>query len=222
MIEKIIEKIPKKLLSRSGSIFYSGRDAFSGKKDLYILGLNPGGSPEEQSNDTVQCSIQNILQNENPDWSAYRDESWKGAPPGTWGMQPRVLHLLSKLDLNPGDVPSSNVIFIRSQRESNISKEAEQLSQDCWPFHQAVINQLKPKVILCFGKTAGNLLRKKLVANKLIDEFIETNKRNWRSQAFINHEGIKVIVATHPSIADWTASDTDPSPMIQRVISTNV
>jgi uracil-DNA glycosylase family 4 len=136
-------------------------------------------------------------------------------------MQPRVLHLLSSLGLNPGETPSSNIIFIRSQRESNISKEADQLSEACWPFHQAVIKLLKSKVILCFGKTAGNLLRKKLSANKLIDEFVETNKRNWKSQAFINNEGIKVIVATHPSIADWTAPDTDPSSMIQRVINKN-
>ena len=222
MIEKIIKNIPAKLLDKSGAVFYSGRNAFSGNKDLYILGLNPGGSPDEQQGDTVNRSIQHVLENEAPDWSAYRDEVWGGSSPGTWGMQPRVLHLLSKLNLDPGDIPSSNIIFVRSQRERDISKEASRLCEDCWPFHQAVINELKPKAILCFGKTSGNLLRKKLVANKLIDEFVETNNRNWKSQAFINNEGIKVIVATHPSIADWTAPDTDPSAMINRVINTNV
>jgi len=192
MIEKFIEYIPDNLLDKSGAVFYSGRNAFSGNKDLYILGLNPGGSPDEQLDDTVKSSIQHILESEASDWSAYRDELWGGASPGTWGMQPRVLHLLSKLGLNPGETPSSNIIFIRSQRESNISNEVSQLSEACWPFHQAVIKALKPKAILCFGKTAGNLLRKKLGANKLIGEFVETNKRKWKSQTFSNSEGLKL------------------------------
>jgi hypothetical protein len=38
MIEKIIKFIPDKLLDKSGAVFYSGRNAFSGNKDLYILG----------------------------------------------------------------------------------------------------------------------------------------------------------------------------------------
>ncbi|MBM9521098.1 uracil-DNA glycosylase family protein [Desulforhopalus vacuolatus] len=221
MIEKFIEKIPSSLKDKSGSVFYSGVDAFSGNKDLYILGLNPGGSPEEQSDETIKLSIRHILENESKNWSAYRDESWQGAEPGTWKIQPRVLHLLKNLNLDPGEVPSSNVIFVRSQRESNISDEASDLIEQCWPFHSSVISELKPKAILCFGKTAGQYLKKKLGANKLIDEFVETNNRRWKSQAFMNKDGIKVIVAAHPSIADWTAPDTDPSKMIQRVIASN-
>jgi len=55
----------------------------------------------------------------------------------------------------------------------------------------------------------------------LIDEFVETNNRRWKSQAYTNKDGVKVIVATHPSIADWCAPDTDPSKMIKRVIAGN-
>ncbi|MFA7382966.1 MAG: uracil-DNA glycosylase family protein [Desulfurivibrionaceae bacterium] len=219
MIESFIKYIPDELINKSGAVFYSGRNAFSGNKDLYVLGLNPGGSPDKQFSDTIKSSIKQILENKAYDWSAYRDELWGKVNPGTWGMQPRVLHLFSNLGLNPGDIPSSNIIFVRSQREINIRKDADQLSEYCWPFHRAVIEELKPKAILCFGKTAGNLVRKKLAADRHIDEFIETNKRNWKSQAFISIEGVKVIVATHPSIADWTSADTDPSPMIKRVIN---
>jgi len=127
MIEKFIERISPDLRNKSGSVFYTGVDAFTGEKDLYLLGLNPGGSPEEQANETVELSISHILENESKNWSAYRDESWQGAKPGTWRMQPRVLHLLNYLNLNPGEVPSSNVIFVRSQRESNSSDEANEL-----------------------------------------------------------------------------------------------
>ncbi|MFT5298784.1 MAG: hypothetical protein ACI9YH_004836 [Colwellia sp.] len=221
MIERFVEKIPSNLKKRSGSVFYSGVDAFTGNKDLYILGLNPGGSPEEQSDETVDSSIQHIMGNEANNWSAYRDQSWQGAKPGTWKMQPRVLHLLDNLNLNPGEVPSSNVIFVHSARKSNISNEVSDLIEQCSPFHSAVIEELGPKAILFFGKTAGKHIKKKFGANTLIDEFVETNNRRWKSQAFINNDGVKVIVATHLSIADWTAPDTDPSNMIRRVIARN-
>lgn len=44
---QFVEIIPKDLLDKSGSVFYSGRDAFSGTKNLYLMGLNPGGSPDK-------------------------------------------------------------------------------------------------------------------------------------------------------------------------------
>lgn len=218
MIEDFAKKIPKRLLKTSGSVFYSGRNAFSNLSELYVLGINPGGDPLEQASETIEWHTQLVLERKSGDWSSYRDESWKGAAPGTWGMQPRVLHLFRKLNCSAGDVPASNVIFPRSRRESNIKSELKQLVEECWPFHEAVINTLKPKAILCFGNSAGDIVRKQLGANKQIDEFIETNNRGWRSRAFENSKGIKVIVPAHPSIADWTASDTDPTEMILRVI----
>ena len=49
MIETLTGLIPEDLLDRSGSVFYSGKDAFSGTKPIYLLGLNPGGDPQEMS-----------------------------------------------------------------------------------------------------------------------------------------------------------------------------
>ena len=42
MIEEFAGLIPEALLEVSGKAFYSGRDAFGGAADLYIIGLNPG------------------------------------------------------------------------------------------------------------------------------------------------------------------------------------
>ena len=53
MIEDLAKKIPKEIRNRSGSVFYSGRDAFSGSSKLYILGINPGGNPVAQAEETV-------------------------------------------------------------------------------------------------------------------------------------------------------------------------
>ncbi len=201
MIEEFVERIPDSLKSRSGSTFYSGRDAFKGPKDLYILGVNPGGSPEGREDESVQWHTDKVL-NESDDWSAYRDESWLGSPPGTRGMQPRVLHLFNKIGCSAGSVPASNIVFVRSSREVNLDGNMQEMAETCWPFHELVISNLSPKVILCFGQTAGNFICNNLAASKQIDVFTEQNNRRWCSRTFQNAGGIKVVVATHPSIAN--------------------
>ncbi len=89
----------------------------------------------------------------------------------------------------------------------------------CWPFHEKVITELGIKVILCFGKNAGNFVRRKMEADKLIDDSEERNNRKWRSKANENDKGQIVIVATHPSRADWTNPDSDPSELVKSHLS---
>lgn len=219
MIEEFAKNVPNQFLKKSGSVFYSGRKAFSKRAELYILGLNPAGDPQEQAEETIEWHSRKVLQCESDDWSAYRDESWKKKLPGKWGMQPRVLHLFNRLNLPAGEVPASNVIFLRSRREKYIAGNINYLANECWPFHQMVLDALKPKAILCFGKRAGELVQKRVGATKQIDEFIEMNKRQWHSQAFQSSEGMKVIVATHPSVANWCVPSSDPTMMILRVMN---
>lgn len=217
MNDKLISLIPDELKGVSGSVFYSGKEAFEGKKPLYILGLNPGGSPIEQDYQTLEYHTHKNLNKSN--WSEYRDESWDGKKPGTNRLQPRLLHLLEILELNPAQIPASNVVFVRTRRERGLFKKFTELANLCWPFHDYVIKSQKIKNVLCFGKTAGGFVRKKLDANVFQDEFIEHNKRKWRTQIFSNPEGINVIVATHPSIANWCNPRTDPSELIRKQIN---
>ena len=133
---------------------------------------------------------------------------------GTSGMQPRVLHLLRRANLEPGLTPASNVVFVRSRRESNLGGQFNQWADLCWPFHEAVIQRLKPRVILCFGKTAGGYVTKKLGATIERNSFIELNKRRWRSVAYEGDGCPIVVVATHPSIAKWSVPASDPSDIV--------
>jgi uracil-DNA glycosylase len=89
----------------------------------------------------------------------------------------------------------------------------------CWPFHELVIARLQPRVILFLGQAAGNYVRARIGANILCGEFVENNRRKWRSRAFVNPVGIKVVTATHPSIADWTNSSTDPSQLVRESLN---
>jgi hypothetical protein len=215
MMEEFAKLIPAGLNNLSGSVFYSGRNAFQGKKSLYVLGLNPGGDVIAQQNQTVFWHTQAVLQRKFDCWSEYKDASWNGQPPGTYGLQPRVLHLFNVLGAEPGEVPSSNLCFVRTNNQAALAKSFFTYAALCWDFHQKVINDLEVKVILCFGKVAGEFVQNKFKANIFIGEFVERNNRRWKTQAFKNEYEQVVILATHPSRADWTNPVSDPSSFIK-------
>jgi hypothetical protein len=216
MIEEFAKLIPAELKDLSGAVFYSGRNAFQGKKVLYIIGLNPGGSEEKQKDSTIFWHTEETLTKKSADWSEYTDEFWGGPLRGGSGLQPRIRHLLNKLNLSPNEVPASNICFVRSSREKMISDKLSYYTELCWPFHEKVINDLEIKVILCFGKRAGSIVRNKIHANIYMDHFVEQNNRKWETQVYKNTKGQIVIVATHPSIADWTNPKTDPSEVVKK------
>lgn len=218
MIDFFAKFIPEELMEKSGSVFYSGRNAFSGKKPLYILGLNPGGSEIIQKDETIQWHTENILKSKNLDFSEYKDGVWRGKKGGTSKLQLRILHLLKALNLEASETPASNMCFVRSPRESNIAREIKDYMDLCWSLHQNVIDQLEIKTILCLGKTAGKYTRSKINANILINEFVENNNRKWKTQVYKNNKNQIVIVATHPSIADWTNEKTDISELVKKYI----
>lgn len=139
---------------------------------MYILGLNPGGNPEAQVGETVARSLA-CFRSGLPDWPAYSDESWNNAMPGTWGMQPRVLHMLDRLGLEPRQVPASNVVFARSATEAALEAEKAAMLRVCWPVHRAVIEALEVRIVACFGGTADQWVREALGANLRIDAYRE-------------------------------------------------
>ncbi|WP_284270057.1 hypothetical protein [Bradyrhizobium iriomotense] len=221
MIEHFAKTIDPALNRRSGKVFYSGRAAFSRPTDLYLIGLNPGGDPTTQAAETIGSETARVLTQLPDRWSAYSDESWQNRKPGTHKMQPRVLHMLRQLERDPRETPASNLIFVRSRRETNLAGGVDELVDQCWPFHEAVIARLKPKVVVCFGQTTGGQLNRKLKANaRPIAQFVEKNNRGWATTAY-RAEGQIVIVATHPSIADWTNPEADPTPLIQEMLQAN-
>jgi uracil-DNA glycosylase len=217
-MEEFAELIPKEIHNLSGSVFYSGRKAFTGEKDLYIIGLNPGGSEILKKEDTIIRHTRKTLKLEQDDWSEYKDEVWRGEA-GKYGLQPRILHLLEQINLSPYNVPASNICFVRSTVEEKIADKIDYYNDICWRFHQNVIDKLKIKVVLCFGNTSGKFVCDKLNANKLVDEYVEENNRQWKSKVFKSDKGIYVVIATHPSRADWTNPKSDPSKLVVKYLN---
>ena len=219
MIRDFAKLIPKSLSNKSGAVFYSGKRAFKGQADLYILGINPGGDPRVQIDETVESHTRQVLNDKPVNWSEYRDESWSGYPPGTANLQPALLHFFRRLRLDPGVVPASNLVFLRSQSKRRLGSEKDfcRLAEICWPFHNAVLKKLKVRVIVCF-RGADKFVRQKVDAYKLVDKNAKSFNRMERSYSYMNSAGLIVVVVPHPSPSynDWTDPEVDPSCLVQR------
>jgi hypothetical protein len=218
-VQAALGKLPSDMLRRSGSVFYTGRSAFAQKNDLYILGLNPGGSPSVQADNTIERNVRAWREEPNDHWSAYTDESWEGRSVGTHGMQPRMIHMFSKIGLNPRNVPAANVVFVRSKDEAALEKEKKPLLRASWPVHEAVLGSLGVRCVLALGTTAGRWVRQKLDAQELIAEFFEDNERKWRSTVHRAKDGRFVVTVTHPGRADWRNLTADPSGLVRDALN---
>lgn len=192
-------------------MFYTGREAWKRHTDVYLLGLNPGGDPIAMRQNTIASHTNFVLAQKRP-WSEYRDSDWNNRPPGTFGMQPRVLHLLKALNRDPTLTPASNLVFTRTRSERDIVNK-KYLIDSCWRFHDAVIRDLQIRTVVCFGKTVGTVVRRRLGANELINTFTEKNDRQWCSRLYRGN-GIYVAMLTHPSRVDWSNCNADPSPLV--------
>lgn len=216
LIERAVEAMPGSVLDRSGAVFYSAPPAFDGPRDLYILGLNPGGDPVDQRKNTVRAQFENWRGKDTP-YSSYVDEEWEKGPAGTYGMQPRLRHMAASLGIDLRLVPSSNVVFVRSRDEARLSAEIGGLLEACWPVHAAVIGELGIRTVLCLGRTAGSWVRRRTGAAEQIAAFTESNARGWTSTAHRSPAGLVVCTLTHPGRADWRNPLADPTPMIRKV-----
>ena len=187
-LDKTLDSLPKAILDRSGSLFYSGRSAFAEARALYVLGLNPAGSPLRQAGETVARDISD-WRALRAHWSAYLDESWEGKAAGTHGMQPRIRHMFETLGIDLRETPASNVVFVRSANEAALTAEKAALLKSRWPIHAAVLRTLNIRTILCLGTTSGRWVRDAIGAHRLIDSFSEANDRGWTSQAHLAGDG---------------------------------
>lgn len=212
-----VSSMPVDVLDASGAVFYSAPPAFDGYRPIYILGLNPGGDPKMQAENTVRRHFEHWEGQTEP-YSSYVDEIWEGTVAGRHGMQPRIRHLADALNIDLRRTPASNVVFVRSATEAKLEAKWSELLDACWPVHKAVIESLGSRVIICLGSTAGRCVRERLKANDECDKFSETNQRRWTSVAHQSSDGIFVCTLTHPGRVDWQNPDADPAPMVKRVL----
>ena len=214
MIEHFAERIPESMRHRNGRVFYSGREAFSSSSPLYVLGINPGGDPATHTGDTVELHTDKVLHRCPENWSAYRDERWHGLP-GTSGIQPSMLHLFDVVGYDPGAVPASNVLFLRSSNYQKYPGDRDVHASECWAFHESVIHELSISVVVIVGKKLKPFVLDRLNACELVECWTDENKQPWRSTWHRNRKGLSVVVLAHPTRGhDWTRPASDPTKLV--------
>ena len=219
MIEHFAEFIPESVRHRNGRVFYSGRKAFSAPSHLYVLGINPGGDPVSHPGDTVHRHTTKVMNRCPDNWSAYRDERWKGQP-GTSGIQPSLLHLFKVAGYDPGTVPASNVLFLRSRNVPEYPGNTGDDARQCWAFHQEVIDRLSVEVVVVAGRKQERFIRDQLKADELVESWTDGNKKPWRSTWHRNRNGLSVVVLAHPSRGhEWTRPASDPTGLVTAALN---
>ena len=222
MLEDFIPLIPHSLLNTPGEAVHTGRQAFDGQTGLYIIGYHPGGSPDQS--DTVGKRLDQVLNHKAADWSAYLDESWDDLPVGKHRIQRRTVHLCEGLGLSPREVPASHLICqcweIAGEPAPAVQR---QWAADCWPFHQAVIDRLEVKVLVCLGRNASGWVLKKEreltgVEPQQIDSFTAKDKAAWPSYAYQSGNRY-IVILTHPIRASWINPNADPTDLVKRTLA---
>ena len=222
VIEEFAELIPKSMRNLNGRVFYSGREAFSSPSRLYVLGINPGGRPDDHLGATVCRHTKWVVDCAPSNWSAYRDEQWSKGTPGTGGIQPSLRHLFSVVGLDPGTVPASNIAFARSPEVSEYSGNFSSDASECWAFHQGVIERLAVDVVVVVGKSkAEPFVRRRLKANRVVKRWTDKNTQPWESVWYRNTAGLSVVVLAHPTRGhQWTRRASDPTGLVLEALST--
>lgn len=161
---------------RPGSVLYNGWNTLCPNHGLYIMGLNPGGDPDQIKTSVVGSLLDERL---NDNFCSYKDECWRKSCRadcpnrnhyGDRPHQKRVVELAKALGYNNvRDVFAANVIFVRSKNQNDLD-ERERLFDKCWPIHQIFLSIVEPKIILCLGNgersSAFAFLKEKLKAKE--------------------------------------------------------
>jgi hypothetical protein len=194
-IPQLAIEVLSDVLNSPGKVLYSSHETLK-PGNIYFLGFNPGGREGPE----LEKSIKGMLSSTN---NSYLDESWNNGN-GAWDegkapLQKRVTWLFKSLNLNPRDVCASNLIFLQSRKADDISFS---LAEKCWPVHEAIINIVKPKIIITFGNSQtspyGYLLS--LLGGK--EESLPSGHGAWRIKGFntnINNHPVYIVGLPHLS-----------------------
>ena len=197
-IPRIARKALSDVLGESGSILYSSHETLK-SGDVYLLGFNPGGA----GGNPVAKSIDSMLENTT---NAYLDESWENHN-GVWAngeapLQKRIQWVLESIRLNPRSVCASNLIFLQSREAKDISYS---LAEKCWPVHEAILNIVKPKLIIAFGNSniSPYAYLHSMLGGK--EEYFPSGHGNWSVKGFgCQINGRPVYVAGLPHLSRYS------------------
>ena len=154
-LKQVNPMVAEQLSKCKYSIYYTNPINALRPGNIYFLGLNPGGTPENENTFKIQDS--STFDGEN---QCAFDEEWrhknrkfskKEAP-----LQKRVRELLTFLlkelheEPNIRKVFATNLYFFRSADKKMLINYGIK-NCDCWEYHKEFLNIVKPRIIVCNG-----------------------------------------------------------------------
>jgi len=207
MTKSEIPKLAKQCLADSlgepGSILYSSHETLKAGP-VYLLGLNPGGT----GGAPIIQNIEGMLNNRD---CAYLDECWKNKiscwPKGEAPLQVRISWILDAIGLNIREVCASNLIFFQSREAKDINYS---LAPKCWPIHQAILEIVRPRLILAFGNSAISPYRYLYEIFCGSEERFPSGHGNWSVKGFdTSMNGQKVYIVGLPHLSRYSIIGKD-------------
>ena len=157
-------------LSKSGEFIYSATNTLR-KGDVYLLGFNPGSSPDDKTQRTIKEDLENF---ESTTINKTLDEFWSDDKKSTKPLQdilPQLIHYLLDIDLR--EICQSNLIFARSIDATSLDDFMSHADK-CWPCHELILNIIQPKLLLCNGSGEKNS------SYSYIGKKFEVNDLEWK------------------------------------------
>ena len=180
---------------------------------MYLLGYNPGSDPGGNRPHKVRGTVEEACSRKADRFSLYYQD-W--GPGRRKDMQRSIKHFFLVSGLCPELTPSSNCIFVRSPDVRAIpSAERRHLEEACWPFHEAVIEQLGVRAILCMGGKAYEAVERRFRITGQIDEQPHGTRAH---RAYSTTSGLLIFQFVHPSVGHWHCPQYNPAPLARRVL----
>ncbi|WP_165978808.1 uracil-DNA glycosylase family protein [Antarcticimicrobium luteum] len=141
---------------------YSPAETLQGAR-IAFLGLNPGGSAEDDAHATYAMES----------GSAYSHESWVGCAPGESRLQRQVLALFERLDTKPEHVLAGNLVPFRSRDWQSLKnpEDSVQFGTELW---EEVLRSAKPALVITMGSQT-----RRIVVNLLGIEELTKHDVGW-------------------------------------------
>jgi uracil-DNA glycosylase len=194
----------QEILSSSGEILYSGVSTLR-PGEVYLLGHNPGGNPNDRRLPTVRRSIKELP---TKSYNSYLDTRWSGRKQvGQAPLQLRVVWLLDQLGLKPRDVAASNLIFCRSRDVAGSQFLA--LARTCWPVHERLLSVVQPRLVIAYGNSGQSPYR--FLADVFgagSEECVSSGHGSWKCRTFVVPGRFRVVGVPHLSRYDIRAHET--------------
>jgi hypothetical protein len=201
-------QLPRSILDHSGEVLYSSVRTLR-RGPVYLLGLNPGGSPMRVPV-TVRRRLRELPRH---DWNNYT-VGWGGRPAGAHPLQRGIRFVAESLGLDLADICASNLIFTRSPDERSCGYPGA--ARACWPLHEAILGIVRPQMIVTFGRQPYYFLRAQLPEVRTLRS-IPAGHGTWQCRAFRSASRVVVglphlsiyAIHRHPKVGAWLRRQLD-------------